>query len=284
MLDFDSEDIDGMDDDAGGEEEPLPTGHWTTTSSYDIYMVDTPKEVNGDETAEDDPSKKQPKRRRQRRRSKSRQSKSGDTGTGDNSTPDSAEDDDNPLQQDLEREDGEASPPERAADGEAEDDNYMPPSEDEVSLDDDEFVVPEDPIEQERFQRRFMATANSLKKKHQQLRADQDLLADRWTEVLAAEEHELERPSKSCPKHKLLPRLEEEAYKPASPEHNTADRPPRGRDREASRPSTKAVPRHRSKSTKPRGNAPDLRDILEDKARQSRSIYGLLGRPHNTRR
>ena len=64
MLDFDSEDIDGMDDDAGVEEEPVPTGHWTATSSYDIYMVDTPKEGNGDEIAEDDPSKMQPKRRR----------------------------------------------------------------------------------------------------------------------------------------------------------------------------------------------------------------------------
>ena len=61
--------------------------------------------------------------------------------------------------------------------------------------------------------------------------------------------------------------------------YNTADRPPRGSDREASRPSTKAVPRHHSKSTKPRGNAPDLRDMLEDKARQSRSIYGSRGRP-----
>ena len=39
----------------------MPTGHWTPTSSYDVYIVDTPKE-NGDETAEDDPSKKQPKR------------------------------------------------------------------------------------------------------------------------------------------------------------------------------------------------------------------------------
>ena len=128
-------------------------------------MVDTPKEGNGDEIAEDDPSKKQPKRRRQRRRSKSRQVKSGDTGTGDNSTPDSAEDNNNPLQQDLGQEDGEAIPPERAADGEAENDNYMPPFEDEASLDDDEFVVPEDPIEQERFKRRLLATANSLKKK-----------------------------------------------------------------------------------------------------------------------
>ena len=93
-----------------------------------------------------------------------------------------------------------------------------------------------------------MATANSLKKKQQQLQADQDLLADRWTEVLAAEEYELERPSKSYPKRKLLPRLEEEAYKPASPAHNTADRPPRGRDREACKPSTKTIPRHRQKA------------------------------------
>ena len=64
MLNFDSEDIDGMDDDAGDEQEPPPTGRWTATSSYDIYMVDTPKEGNGDETTEDDPSKKQPKHRR----------------------------------------------------------------------------------------------------------------------------------------------------------------------------------------------------------------------------
>ena len=85
----------------------------------------------------------------------------------------------------------------------------MPPSEDEASLDDDEFVVHEDPVEQDRFKRRLIATANSLKKKQHQLQADQDLLADRWTKVLAAEEYKLERPSKSYPKHRLLPRLEE---------------------------------------------------------------------------
>ena len=47
----------------------------------------------------------------------------------------------------------------------SEDDNYMPLSEDEVSLDDEEFTVPEDPVEQERFKRRLIATAKSLKKK-----------------------------------------------------------------------------------------------------------------------
>ena len=112
MLDLDTEDIDGMDDNAGDEQEPLPTGRWTTTSSYDIYMVDTPKEGNGDKTAEDDPSKKQPKRQRQRRRSKSRHSKSSDTDTGDNNTPDSTEDNNNPLQHGVELEDEQASPPE----------------------------------------------------------------------------------------------------------------------------------------------------------------------------
>ena len=61
MLDFGSEDIDDMDDDAGDEQEPPPTGRWTATSSYDIYMVNTPKEVDGDKTMEDNPSKKQSK-------------------------------------------------------------------------------------------------------------------------------------------------------------------------------------------------------------------------------
>src|SRR3954467_13549235 len=105
--------------------------------------LDTPKDGDGDGTAGDDTSKKQLKRRRQWRRSKSRQSKNGDSGTGDNTTPVSAEE--HPLQQDAAQEDGKASPRERAADREVEDDNYMPPSEDEASLDDDEFVVPADP-------------------------------------------------------------------------------------------------------------------------------------------
>ena len=134
-----------MDADEGDNQEPAPIGNWKATSSYDIYMVDTPKAGDGEEKTKDDPSKKQPKRQRQRRHSKSCQSKNGEYGTGDYNTPDSAED--NPLQQDSVQEDEGASPHERAADKEVEDDNYMPPSEDEASLDDSEFVVPEDPVE-----------------------------------------------------------------------------------------------------------------------------------------
>ena len=51
MLDYASEDIDGMDGDAGEEQARNPpfTGCWTDTSSYDVYMVDTPKEGNDDD-------------------------------------------------------------------------------------------------------------------------------------------------------------------------------------------------------------------------------------------
>ena len=97
-----------------------------------------------------------------------------------------------------------------------------------VLVGDDEFGVPEDPIEQERFKRRLIATARSLKKKQQQLQADQDLLADRWTEVVAAEEYGLEPPSRGYPKHKPL---EEEVEEPEIPAQDEADRPPRGRDK-----------------------------------------------------
>ena len=121
-------------------------------------------------------------------------------------------------------------------DGDLEDDNYMPLSEDEVSLSDEEFIVPEDPIEQERFKCRLIATAKSLKKKQQQLQADQDLLTDRWTEVLAAEEYGLERPTKSYLRHRLLPQFEDEALEPILPAQDAADRPPRGRDKAAYQP------------------------------------------------
>ena len=41
----------------------------------------------------------------------------------------------------------------------------MPLFEDEVSLGDEEFTVPEDPVEQERFKCRLISTLKSLKKK-----------------------------------------------------------------------------------------------------------------------
>ena len=132
-------------------------------------MVDTPKENNGNEATEGNHLGKQSKHGRHRRRPKPCHSKSSDTGTRYNNAADSAEDEDNPLQPGFEREDGQAIPKEQATDGESEDENYMPLSEDEVSLGDEEFIMPEDPVEQERFKRWLIATSKSLKKKQQQL-------------------------------------------------------------------------------------------------------------------
>ena len=77
----------------------------------------------------------------------------------------------------------------------------------------------------------------------------------------------------------MLPQLEEEALKPTSPAYDAADRPPRGRDREAFQPEVQPAPRrHSNKNTKARGNTRDLRDILKNKAGHTRSIYGSRGR------
>ena len=155
-------------------------------------MVDTPKESNGDGAIGDNPSGKKSKHGRHRRRSKPRHSNAS---TGEEN-PHGAEEEYNPEQpafEQGEQEDGHDIPDEQATDGYPKEDNYMPPSKDKISLGDDEFGVPEDSVEQERFKRRLIATARSLKKKQQQLQADQDLLTDRWTEVLAAKEYGLER-------------------------------------------------------------------------------------------
>ena len=63
-----------------------------------------------------------------------------------------------------ERENGQVSPDEQAINEDSEDSNYLPLSEDEVSLGNEDFIMPEEPLEQERFKRRLIATARSLKK------------------------------------------------------------------------------------------------------------------------
>ena len=65
MLDYDSEDIDGMDDDAGDDQKPALTEHWKVTPTHDVYMVDTPKGSDNEDqwgAAKDNPADKQPKR------------------------------------------------------------------------------------------------------------------------------------------------------------------------------------------------------------------------------
>ena len=70
MLDFGSKDIDGMDDDAGDDQEPAPNGRRKATPAHNVYMVDTPKGSDNEEkrdVAKDNSPDKQPKQRRKRR-------------------------------------------------------------------------------------------------------------------------------------------------------------------------------------------------------------------------
>ena len=91
MLDYDSEDIDGMNDDAGEEQEPPHTGRWTTSSSYDIYLVDTPKEkeADGDNGM---PVDEPPKHRRQNLRPRSGKKKNSNIVTNNGDNPKQAKD------------------------------------------------------------------------------------------------------------------------------------------------------------------------------------------------
>ena len=99
VLDYGSEDIDDMDNDVDKEQGQPFTGLWTSTSSYDMYMVDTPKGC-GDDKEEPDANKTsetQSKHWRPKRRPKPRRSKDDNTGTEENSTPGDAENNENPV-------------------------------------------------------------------------------------------------------------------------------------------------------------------------------------------
>ena len=180
-----------------------------------------------------------------------------------------------PTSEKDEREDGRVSPDEQAMNEDSEDSNYLPLSEDEVILSDEDFIVPEEPVDQERFKRRLIATARSLKKKQQQLQADQDLLNDRWTGVLAAEEYGLERPTKSYLKHKLLPQFNDEALELILSAHNAADRPQHGRDKAATQDEHQPIlPHCKGRDKTARAYTYDLQQDLDSRARHTRSING----------
>ena len=136
-------------------------------------MVDTPKEDDDDDEkdpVEDEPPEIPPKRRRQRRHSKSRRGKDSNTGTGDNNTPENAEDQEAPIDPTSElddREDGKVNPNDPVGNEGSEDSNYLPISEEDESLGDEDFIFPKEPLEQERFKCRLIATARSPKKRQQ---------------------------------------------------------------------------------------------------------------------
>ena len=106
--------------------------------------------------------------------------------------------------------------------------------------------MPEEPLEQERFKRPLTATARSLRKKQLQLQASQDLLNDRWTEVLAAEEYGLSGPDKS----RWLPQYDGKALEPAPPSNNAAGGSQFGPDKAAAQAGHHTTPSSRQSKNK----------------------------------
>ena len=58
----------------------------------------------------------------------------------------------------------------------------------EHSSDDDALIIPETRLERDNLHRKLMATARSLKKQKQRLKAAQETLNRRWNKVLDTEE------------------------------------------------------------------------------------------------
>ena len=115
-------------------------------------------------------------------------------------------------------------------------------------------------MERENLHRKLMATARSLKRQKQRLKAAQEMLNHRWNKVLDTEErYGDDRHTKSYPKCKLLPEFDDEAV---PPKNNMTRRP--------------GVPLHnRNKATIK--DVHDLREHLDKKAGTARSIYGSRG-------
>ena len=92
------------------------------------------------------PPETQSKRRRPKRRSKPGRSKDDNTGHGENSTLGDAENNEDPVEatsEQEEQENGQVSLDEQAIHNDSEDSNYLPLSEDEVSVGNEYFIVPE---------------------------------------------------------------------------------------------------------------------------------------------
>ena len=183
MLDFDSKDIDGMDADEGDDEEPAPIGPGKATLSYDVYMVDAPKD--DDEERKDAPKacslEKQSKQRR-KRRPKSRLDRNND-------------------HTDPALEQGEPLPDNGNPDNQTEQTNSIKDN----GPDD---ITPDRHPEQKNARKRLVATARSLKKQKRRLKAAQDTLQFRLSKILnTAARYGDNRPSKELPKAEAATRI-----------------------------------------------------------------------------
>ena len=153
-----------MDDDVGDEQQPAPIGHWTTTSSHDVYMVDTPKRNDDEEqrgATRDRSLEKQSKLRRKRRAKPH-------------------------LDKDPATEQGELADDEHAIEQPSEQGNLGKQTEQPVpgEYNSPDDLTPDKLLEQKNLHKRLVAIARSLKKQKWKLKTAEDALRIRWGKVL----------------------------------------------------------------------------------------------------
>ena len=122
-----------------------------------------------------------------RRRSKSRHSKNSDNSAKNNNTLVDSKGNNDPMDPAMEQDepgDDKNSLESMSDDADPEGKIHQPVSGEENSPDDDALIIPEKLLEQENLHRRLIATARSLKKQKQRLKAVQDTLDRRWNKVL----------------------------------------------------------------------------------------------------
>ena len=144
----------------------------TSASSHDIYMVDTPKEDDGDNPEDKTPGKK-PKRRR-KHRSKSSNNKNISKSARRIDTPVNPEGNNDHTEPAMEQDEpghAEHSSEQTPEDNDPEGRVHQTGPGQEDSPDDDAFIIPEERVERDNLHRKLMATARSLKKQKQRLKA-----------------------------------------------------------------------------------------------------------------
>ena len=141
----------------------------------------------------------------------------------------------NPAVEQGEPVDGEHSTEPLSGHDDPEGKTHQPVSGDLNSPDGDAHIIPERHLEQENLHKRLIEIVWSLKKQTQRLKTAQNTLNSRWNKVLYTEEkYGSNRHTKSYPKHKLLPKFDDEASEPTQPENKTETGPATPWSRQAS--------------------------------------------------
>src|SRR3954465_14465503 len=164
MLDFGSEEFDGMDDEYGDEPEPAPVGRWTSTIPNDVFMVDTPENINNEKKGGEKKGKSSEKHSKRRRKRRAKLHLDQDPAIEQDDPVDGERVSEQPSEQgNTGREDEQPSPGH----------NRTPDN-----------TTPDKIMEQKNLQERLVATACSLKEQKRKLKTAENALKTRWSKVI----------------------------------------------------------------------------------------------------